>query len=106
MAVVRLSGIAKRSFRGSVLRGSGAKPDKAAAWVSTGALLNRVNFAVALTGNQVRGAQVDIKSEFQTTPLRRFSAILMEDSVRLCRLRWSLPTCCQSTGGHPSRLPV
>jgi len=36
--------------------------DKAAAWVSTGALLTRVNFAVALTGNKVRGAQVDINS--------------------------------------------
>jgi uncharacterized protein (DUF1800 family) len=36
--------------------------DKAAAWVSTGALLNRVNFAVALTSNKVRGAQVDINS--------------------------------------------
>ncbi|HLJ23847.1 MAG TPA: DUF1800 domain-containing protein [Candidatus Acidoferrales bacterium] len=35
---------------------------KAAAWVSTGALLNRVNFAVALTSNKVRGAQVDINS--------------------------------------------
>jgi uncharacterized protein (DUF1800 family) len=36
--------------------------DKAVAWVSTGALLNRVNFAVALTSNKVRGAQVDINS--------------------------------------------
>jgi len=36
--------------------------DKAAAWVNTGALLNRVNFAVALTTNKVRGAQVDINS--------------------------------------------
>jgi uncharacterized protein (DUF1800 family) len=36
--------------------------DKAATWVSTGALLNRVNFAVALTNNKVRGAQVDINS--------------------------------------------
>jgi uncharacterized protein (DUF1800 family) len=36
--------------------------DKAAAWVSTGALLNRMNFAVALTSNKVRGAQVDINS--------------------------------------------
>jgi uncharacterized protein (DUF1800 family) len=35
---------------------------KAVAWVSTGALLNRVNFAVALTSNKVRGAQVDINS--------------------------------------------
>jgi uncharacterized protein (DUF1800 family) len=36
--------------------------DKATAWVSTGALLTRVNFAVALTSNKVRGAQVDINS--------------------------------------------
>jgi len=36
--------------------------DKAAAWVSTGALLNRVNFAIALSSNKVRGAQVDINS--------------------------------------------
>jgi uncharacterized protein (DUF1800 family) len=36
--------------------------DKAVTWVSTGALLNRVNFAVALTSNKVRGAQVDINS--------------------------------------------
>ena len=36
--------------------------DKSAAWVSNGALLNRVNFAVALTSNKVRGAQVDINS--------------------------------------------
>jgi uncharacterized protein (DUF1800 family) len=36
--------------------------DKAATWISTGALLNRMNFAVALTSNKVRGAQVDINS--------------------------------------------
>ncbi|HEX4642571.1 MAG TPA: DUF1800 domain-containing protein [Candidatus Acidoferrales bacterium] len=36
--------------------------DKAATWVSTGALLNRLNFAVALTGNKVRGTQVDVNS--------------------------------------------
>jgi uncharacterized protein (DUF1800 family) len=36
--------------------------DKAVTWISTGALLNRVNFAVALTSNKVRGAQVDINS--------------------------------------------
>ena len=34
--------------------------DKAASWVSTGALLNRMNFAIALTNNKVRGTQVDI----------------------------------------------
>jgi len=36
--------------------------DRAVTWVSTGALLNRVNFAIALTSNKVRGAQVDINS--------------------------------------------
>ena len=36
--------------------------DNAATWVGTGALLNRVNFAVALTSNKVRGALVDINS--------------------------------------------
>ena len=36
--------------------------DKGATWVSTGALLNRMNFAVALTSNKVRGVQVDINS--------------------------------------------
>jgi uncharacterized protein (DUF1800 family) len=36
--------------------------DKAATWVSTGALLNRMNFAVALTSNKVRGVQADITS--------------------------------------------
>jgi uncharacterized protein (DUF1800 family) len=36
--------------------------DKASAWVSTGALLNRMNFAVALTSNRIRGVQVDLAS--------------------------------------------
>src|SRR5216683_5694161 len=36
--------------------------DAAASWVSTGSLLNRMNFAVALTNNKIRGAQVDVNS--------------------------------------------
>lgn len=36
--------------------------DKAASWVSTGSLLNRMNFAVALTSNKVAGAKVDVNS--------------------------------------------
>jgi uncharacterized protein (DUF1800 family) len=36
--------------------------DKGASWVSTGTLLNRMNFAIALTSNKVRGAQVDINT--------------------------------------------
>jgi uncharacterized protein (DUF1800 family) len=36
--------------------------DAAASWISTGSLLNRMNFAVALTNNKIRGAQVDVNS--------------------------------------------
>jgi uncharacterized protein (DUF1800 family) len=36
--------------------------DAASSWVSTGSLLNRMNFAVALTNNKIRGAQVDVTS--------------------------------------------
>ena len=36
--------------------------DAAAAWISTGSLLNRMNFAVALTNNKIRGAQVEVNS--------------------------------------------
>jgi uncharacterized protein (DUF1800 family) len=33
--------------------------DKAEAWVNTGALLNRLNFALALAGNRLRGTRVN-----------------------------------------------
>ncbi len=36
--------------------------DKADAWVSTGALLNRMNFSLALTANRLRGAQVSVET--------------------------------------------
>jgi uncharacterized protein (DUF1800 family) len=35
-------------------------PDKAETWVNTGALLNRLNFALALAGNKVRGSRSDV----------------------------------------------
>jgi uncharacterized protein (DUF1800 family) len=38
--------------------------DKADAWVNTGALLNRMNFSLALTSNRLRGAEVNIDSLF------------------------------------------
>jgi uncharacterized protein (DUF1800 family) len=34
--------------------------DRAEAWVNTGALFNRMNFAVSLVNNKVRGAQIDL----------------------------------------------
>jgi uncharacterized protein (DUF1800 family) len=38
--------------------------DKAETWVNTGALLNRLNFSLAVAGNKVRGARTDIGSLF------------------------------------------
>ena len=34
--------------------------DKAEAWVNTGALLNRMNYSLALTSNRLRGVTVDV----------------------------------------------
>jgi len=34
--------------------------DKAETWVNTGALLNRLNYSLALTGNRMRGARSDV----------------------------------------------
>jgi uncharacterized protein (DUF1800 family) len=36
--------------------------DKAETWVNTGALLNRLNFSLALAGNRMRGARVDVRA--------------------------------------------
>lgn len=36
--------------------------DKSEAWVNTGALLNRLNFSLALAGNKMRGAHTDVAS--------------------------------------------
>ncbi|HVH50306.1 MAG TPA: DUF1800 family protein [Candidatus Bathyarchaeia archaeon] len=36
--------------------------DKAEAWVNTGALLNRLNFSLALAGNKVRGSRADVSA--------------------------------------------
>src|SRR6266576_1002393 len=36
--------------------------DKSETWVNTGALLNRLNFSLALAGNRIRGARSDVAS--------------------------------------------
>ncbi len=36
--------------------------DKSEAWVNTGALLNRLNYSLALAGNRMRGARTDVAS--------------------------------------------
>jgi uncharacterized protein (DUF1800 family) len=40
--------------------------DDAATWVNTGALLNRLNFAMTLAGNRLRGSSVDLPSRMGT----------------------------------------
>jgi uncharacterized protein (DUF1800 family) len=36
--------------------------DKAESWVNTGALLNRLNFSLALAGNRIRGSRTDVSA--------------------------------------------
>jgi uncharacterized protein (DUF1800 family) len=44
--------------------------DKAETWVNTGALLNRLNFSLALAGNKVRGSRADIAALLGTESAR------------------------------------
>jgi uncharacterized protein (DUF1800 family) len=42
--------------------------DKADTWVNTGALLNRLNYSLALAGNKMRGARTDVPSLLGVEP--------------------------------------
>jgi len=42
--------------------------DKADTWVNTGALLNRMNYSLALAGNKMRGARTDVASLLGVEP--------------------------------------
>jgi uncharacterized protein (DUF1800 family) len=52
--------------------------DKAETWVNTGALLNRLNFALSLAGDKVAGATVDLKSVLGDAALRDPNAALSQ----------------------------
>ena len=52
--------------------------DKAETWVNTGALLNRLNFALSLAGDKVAGATVDLKSMLGDVALRDPNAALSQ----------------------------
>src|ERR1700730_13317415 len=41
--------------------------DKAEAWVNTGALLNRMNYSLALTSNRLRGVSVDVAALLESS---------------------------------------
>jgi len=51
-------------------------PDVAEAWVNTGALLNRMNFALGLTANRVPGVRVDLARAVGGTDRRRPELVL------------------------------
>jgi uncharacterized protein (DUF1800 family) len=51
-------------------------PDVAEAWVNTGALLNRMNFALGLTANRVPGVRVDLARAVGTADRRRPERVL------------------------------
>ncbi|MCL6481132.1 MAG: DUF1800 domain-containing protein [Firmicutes bacterium] len=50
--------------------------DRAEAWVNTGALLNRLNFAIALAANRLRGVRVDLSGLLARTDPRDPRAVL------------------------------
>ncbi|HEY7547295.1 MAG TPA: DUF1800 domain-containing protein, partial [Blastocatellia bacterium] len=63
-------------------------PDRAEQWVNTGALLERLNFGIALSANRVRGAAVDmksiapgVKSEDTKAVMNRAIALLLNNEV-------------------------
>ena len=51
-------------------------PDVAEAWVNTGALLNRMNFALGLTANRVPGVRVDLGRAVGSADRRRPERVL------------------------------
>jgi uncharacterized protein (DUF1800 family) len=56
--------------------------DKAETWVNAGALLNRLNFSLALAGNKVRGSRSDIAAFLGTDPSGNAKAAL-DQAVQL-----------------------
>jgi uncharacterized protein (DUF1800 family) len=52
--------------------------DKAETWVNTGALLNRLNFALSFAGDKVAGATVDLKSMLGEAAVRDPNAALSQ----------------------------
>ena len=59
-------------------------PDTAEDWVNTGALLERLNFAVALAGNQIRGTRVDLKrfeAADKTAIMNKAIAAMLDNDV-------------------------
>jgi uncharacterized protein (DUF1800 family) len=59
-------------------------PDTAEDWVNTGALLERMNFAVALSANQIPGTRVDLKkfeAKNKSQILEQAIAVVLENEI-------------------------
>lgn len=59
-------------------------PDMAEDWVNTGALLERLNFAVALAGNQIPGTRVDLKrfeAADKTAIMNKTIAVVLDNDI-------------------------
>jgi uncharacterized protein (DUF1800 family) len=59
-------------------------PDTAEDWVNTGALLNRMNFAVAVSSNRMRGTRVDLtdlRSADQKDVLEQAIAVILNNEI-------------------------
>ena len=80
--------------------------DKAETWVNTGALLNRLNFSLALAGNKVRGSRSDVAALLETIAkaIQRGAGSRgasfpggrpRRQPSRLCRSNWKTRRCCR-----------
>jgi uncharacterized protein (DUF1800 family) len=62
-------------------------PDVAEAWVSTGALVNRLNFGLALAGNRLSGTRVNLESlaparaQASEDLLKRLAAVILQGDL-------------------------
>jgi uncharacterized protein (DUF1800 family) len=69
--------------------------DKAETWVNTGALLNRLNFSLALAGNKMRGSRTDVASLLGTESATDPKAAL-ERAVRVFLGGQAAPTTVET----------
>jgi hypothetical protein len=65
-------------------------PDTAEQWVNTGALLSRINFALALVSNRIPGTRVDLSRFAGTSPnsaldksrvIDQFASVILEGEI-------------------------
>ncbi len=73
--------------------------DKAETWVNTGALLNRLNFSLALAGNKVRGSRSDVSALLGTDSVpdsKTDSKLVLDRAVQLFLGGQAAPTTVET----------